>query len=39
VMPACTVADAFEVAWIAEAATASWRRRTPVSIEEVRAAP
>jgi myo-inositol 2-dehydrogenase / D-chiro-inositol 1-dehydrogenase len=38
-MPACTVADAVEVAWIAEAATASWRRRTPVSIEEVRAAP
>jgi myo-inositol 2-dehydrogenase / D-chiro-inositol 1-dehydrogenase len=36
-MPACTVADAVEVAWIAEAATASWRRRTPVSIEEVRA--
>lgn len=35
--PACTVADAVEVAWIAEAATASLQRGTPVSIDEVRA--
>lgn len=31
-----TVADAVEVAWIAEAATESLRRGTPVRIEEVR---
>jgi myo-inositol 2-dehydrogenase / D-chiro-inositol 1-dehydrogenase len=36
--PACTVADAVEVAWIAEAATASLQRHMPVSIEEVKAA-
>jgi len=36
--PACTVADAAEVAWIAEAATASLLRRLPVSIEEVKSA-
>lgn len=36
--PACTVADAVEVAWIAEAATASLQRGTPVSIDEVRVA-
>jgi myo-inositol 2-dehydrogenase / D-chiro-inositol 1-dehydrogenase len=35
--PACTLADAVEVAWIAEAATASLHRRTPVSIEDVKA--
>lgn len=35
--PACTVADAVEVAWIAEAATTSLQRGTPVSIDEVRA--
>jgi myo-inositol 2-dehydrogenase / D-chiro-inositol 1-dehydrogenase len=34
--PACTVADAVEVAWIAEAATASLHRRVPVSIEAVK---
>ena len=33
--PACTVADAVEVAWLAEAATESLRRRAPVRIEEV----
>jgi myo-inositol 2-dehydrogenase / D-chiro-inositol 1-dehydrogenase len=37
-VPACTVADAVEVAWIAEAATASLQRRVPVSIQEVRSA-
>jgi myo-inositol 2-dehydrogenase/D-chiro-inositol 1-dehydrogenase len=31
-----TVADAVEVAWLAEAATESLRRRAPVRIEEVR---
>jgi myo-inositol 2-dehydrogenase / D-chiro-inositol 1-dehydrogenase len=36
--PACTVADAVEVAWIAEAATASLRRRVPVRIDEVKTA-
>ena len=30
--PACTVADAVEVAWLAEAATESLRRRAPVRI-------
>ena len=34
--PACTVADAVEVAWIAEAATTSLQRRAPVSTGEVR---
>jgi myo-inositol 2-dehydrogenase / D-chiro-inositol 1-dehydrogenase len=34
--PACTVADAVEVAWLAEAATESLRRHAPVRIEEVR---
>jgi myo-inositol 2-dehydrogenase/D-chiro-inositol 1-dehydrogenase len=34
--PACTVADAVEVAWLAEAATESLQRRVPVSIKEVR---
>jgi len=34
--PAVTVADAVEVAWLAEAATESLRRRVPVRIEEVR---
>ena len=33
--PACTVADAVEVAWLAEAATESLRRRAPVRIVEV----
>lgn len=33
--PACTVADAIEVAWLAEAATESLRRNAPVKIEEV----
>ena len=33
--PACTVADAVEVAWLAEAATESLRRHAPVRIEEV----
>jgi myo-inositol 2-dehydrogenase / D-chiro-inositol 1-dehydrogenase len=37
-IPACTVADAVEVAWIAEAATASLQRRVPVSVQEVRSA-
>ena len=36
--PPCTVADAVEVAWIAEAATASLQRRAPVSTGEVRSA-
>jgi len=35
--PACTIADAVEVAWMAEAATASLQRRRPVSIDEVKA--
>jgi myo-inositol 2-dehydrogenase/D-chiro-inositol 1-dehydrogenase len=34
--PACTVADAVEVAWLAEAATESLQRGVPVSIKEVR---
>jgi myo-inositol 2-dehydrogenase/D-chiro-inositol 1-dehydrogenase len=34
--PACTVADAVEVAWLAEAATESLKRGAPVRIEEVR---
>lgn len=34
--PACTVADAVEVAWLAEAATESLQRRVPVSIKDVR---
>ena len=34
--PACTVADAVEVAWLAEAATESLQRGVPVTIEEVR---
>jgi myo-inositol 2-dehydrogenase/D-chiro-inositol 1-dehydrogenase len=34
--PACTVADAVEVAWLAEAATESLKRGVPVRIEEVR---
>jgi myo-inositol 2-dehydrogenase / D-chiro-inositol 1-dehydrogenase len=34
--PACTVADAVEVALLAEAATESLQRRVPVSIKEVR---
>ena len=34
--PGCTVADAVEVAWIAEAATESLRRNAPVTIAEVR---
>jgi myo-inositol 2-dehydrogenase / D-chiro-inositol 1-dehydrogenase len=33
--PACTVADAVAVAWLAEAATESLRRHAPVRIEEV----
>jgi myo-inositol 2-dehydrogenase/D-chiro-inositol 1-dehydrogenase len=33
-----TVADAVEVAWLAEAATESLRRGVPVRIEEVRKA-
>jgi myo-inositol 2-dehydrogenase/D-chiro-inositol 1-dehydrogenase len=33
---ACTVADAVEVAWLAEAATESLRRGVPVRIQEVR---
>lgn len=33
--PACTVADAVEVAWMAEAATESLRRQAPVRIDEV----
>jgi myo-inositol 2-dehydrogenase / D-chiro-inositol 1-dehydrogenase len=36
VEPACTVADAVEVAWLAEAATESRRRHAPVKIEEVK---
>jgi len=35
--PACTVTDAVEVAWLAEAATESLRRGVPVRIDEVRA--
>jgi myo-inositol 2-dehydrogenase / D-chiro-inositol 1-dehydrogenase len=35
--PACTVADAVEVAWLAEAATESLKRGEPVRVEEVRA--
>jgi myo-inositol 2-dehydrogenase/D-chiro-inositol 1-dehydrogenase len=38
VTPACTVEDAVEVAWIAEAATASLQRRVPVSPDEVKSA-
>jgi myo-inositol 2-dehydrogenase/D-chiro-inositol 1-dehydrogenase len=34
--PACTVADAVEVAWLADAATESLQRGVPVSIKEVR---
>lgn len=34
--PACTVADAVEVAWLAEAATESLRRHAPVRIDEVK---
>lgn len=34
--PACTVADAVEVAWLAEAATESLRRHAPITIDEVR---
>jgi myo-inositol 2-dehydrogenase/D-chiro-inositol 1-dehydrogenase len=34
--PACTVADAVEVAWLAETATESLQRHAPVSIKEVR---
>jgi len=34
--PACTVADAVEVAWLADAATESLRRGVPVSIKELR---
>jgi myo-inositol 2-dehydrogenase/D-chiro-inositol 1-dehydrogenase len=34
--PAVSVDDAVEVAWLAEAATESLKRRTPVRIEEVR---
>ena len=36
VIPGATVADAVEVAWLAEAATESLRRGVPVRIEEVR---
>ncbi len=35
--PACTAADAVEVAWMAEAAAESLRRHAPVRIEEVMA--
>jgi myo-inositol 2-dehydrogenase / D-chiro-inositol 1-dehydrogenase len=35
--PACTVDDAVEVAWLAEAATESLKRGTPVRLDEVRA--
>jgi myo-inositol 2-dehydrogenase/D-chiro-inositol 1-dehydrogenase len=35
-IPGATVADAVEVAWLAEAATESLRRGVPVRIEEVR---
>lgn len=34
--PACTIADAVEVAWMAEAATESLRRHAPVRIDEVK---
>ncbi len=34
--PACTVEDAVEVAWLADAATESLKRGVPVRIEEVR---
>src|SRR3954454_21551081 len=34
--PACTVADAVEVAWLAEAATESLKRGAPVRIQDVR---
>jgi myo-inositol 2-dehydrogenase/D-chiro-inositol 1-dehydrogenase len=34
--PACTVADAVEVAWLAEAAAESLQRQVPVSIKDVR---
>jgi myo-inositol 2-dehydrogenase/D-chiro-inositol 1-dehydrogenase len=34
--PACTVEDAVEVAWLAEAATESLKRGVPVRLEEVR---
>jgi myo-inositol 2-dehydrogenase / D-chiro-inositol 1-dehydrogenase len=34
--PGCTVADAVEVAWIAEAATESLRRNAPVTVDEVK---
>ncbi len=34
--PAVTVADAVEVAWLAEAATESLQRGVPVRIEDVR---
>ncbi len=36
--PACTVADAVEVAWLAEAATESLERGGPVRVDEVRSA-
>jgi myo-inositol 2-dehydrogenase/D-chiro-inositol 1-dehydrogenase len=35
-IPGATVADAVEVAWLAEAATESLRRHAPIRIEEVR---
>jgi myo-inositol 2-dehydrogenase / D-chiro-inositol 1-dehydrogenase len=34
--PACTVADAVEVAWLAEAATESLKRGVPVRIDDMR---
>jgi len=34
--PACTVADAVEVAWLAEAATESLKRGAPVRLEDVK---
>ena len=34
--PACTVADAVEVAWLADAATESLRRHAPVRVDEVK---
>jgi myo-inositol 2-dehydrogenase/D-chiro-inositol 1-dehydrogenase len=34
--PACTVPDAVEVAWLAEAATESLQRGVPVRIDDVR---
>ena len=34
----CTVADALEAGWIAEACTLSWREHRPVPLEEVRTA-